>query len=390
MNRQQILKQFIFAFPAIFLFTGFYLTKSSPKILVGITISFILFSIFTLNIKEIITQIKERKFVWLLWIASLFALISKEIHGYGNGEIRVLVCLAVYTSCIPNNTISLLKKNLNLLIISSCVISFIYSFYFTYLLDIRRELWPINPNPYSTFSASVTVISLYYLIKCNDIKYRIMNLIAFSIGFSSIIISQTRGSLLSLFISLIFLFILTSMKKKTLIISLVLSAIFSIGILNAEKFESRFEQTKNEIISIKSGNLNTSMGHRLQIWQAGYELAKSPTLIGLGETYIKANENLFAEGKITKEAVYWDHYHNQYINTFIKHGFIGIIILILFIAAPIWHYKKIKGVNLSLLGVLISIIYIVSSLTEIPFNQAISLGFYLIFSFIITSKDEHI
>lgn len=383
MNTKQILKQLIFAFPAIYLFTGFYLTKSSPKVLVGITIMFLLFSLATLNLKQIITQISERKFVWALWCTSLFVIFSKYTHGYGNSEIRVFVCIAIYASLIPNDTLNLLKKHLNSLIILACIISFAYAFHYTYISGLGRS-WPINPNPYSTFSASVTILSLYYLISNN--KFRIINLIAFSLGLSSVLISQTRGSLLSLIIATIILLLIVKMRNKLKIISTIIALILSIGVLNYSTLVSRFEQSRQEMVNISSGNLNTSIGYRFQIWQAGYELAKSPTLIGIGKNYLKANEELYKQGNISKYAIYWDHYHNQYINSLIKNGVIGLLIFLYFMIIPIFWHIKYNQNTLSILGLLISTIYMVSSLTEIPFNQSISLGFYLIFIFIISSE----
>ena len=126
---------------------------------------------------------------------------------------------------------------------------------------------------------------------------------------------------------------------------------------------------------------------RFKIWQPGYELTKKPTLIGLGDSHIEAKQQLANEGRTPQESVHWKHYHNQYINSFVKTGIIGFtFILILLIAPVIYCFKSNKDNRFQILAILIPIVYAVSSLTDIPLSQSITLGFYVITIFILTTK----
>ena len=322
---------FILCTPAFWCFTGLFLYYDANKELALLVILTLFTALYALGYSRIKQQLLERKFTWLLIAMSLFALLSKVLNGYSSSELRIILSLTIYTIIIPKESLFILKKDFPKLVMIGCFVSFIYSIHQTYYLGLGRS-WSINPIPYTTFSACVAATSLYISFFQNTWLKKIMYILASSLAIFSIFISETRGSLLSFIVALGFIAILMIIKKPKFIIKLFIPALLisSLGAyFSFDKLNTRFNHTVQEYNSIMSGNLNTSIGYRLQMWQAGYELAKSPTLLGLGDSHISAKENLFNEGSISKGSIRWTHYHNQFINSFVKTGLIGFIFIII-------------------------------------------------------------
>ncbi|MCE7566336.1 O-antigen ligase family protein [Aliivibrio fischeri] len=390
-SKKQII-DFSFAIPAIFGFSGLFLYPDANKELALLIFILFLFSIPCFGYRKIKENVCNRKVSWLFITMSIIALIAKTTHGYSSSELRVLIALSLYSIIIPENTLKLLKKYLPQLTCIGCFVSFFYCFYEAIILNTPRIHWGINPIPYSTFTAAVVISSLWFVFNHPKKSIKIGCTFASVIGVSAILISQTRGTFLALLISLIYLLI-TSKINKTILLKFISSLFiitFILSYFNFNKIEQRYIQTKIEYTNIINGNLNTSIGNRLQMWHAGFELAKEPTLLGLGNDHIKEKQKLYEEHRIVKEAVPWGHYHNQYITSFIKNGIIGFILLICLFIIPISHARNNKKRKTSCtdLGILVLIIYLVSSLTDIPLTQAVTLAFYGLFMLIVTLGDE--
>ncbi|MDD9155996.1 O-antigen ligase family protein [Aliivibrio sp. S4TY2] len=382
----------IFCIPFIWCFSGLFLYADANKELALLTFVVFLFSIFNLGPKQILQQINERRITWLFITMSIIAIVGKLTNGYSSSELRVLLSLTLLSIITPKNSLQYLKKNLSSLSVLGCLVSFIYCYYEAITLGTPRPSWGINPIPYTTFTASVVIMCLWFSFHEHRKKNQILLCIASLIGASAILISQTRGTLLALILAFIYLIIFSSIKKD-LIFKLLIPIIiigFTFGYFNNNKIEQRYLQTKHEYTQIMNGNLNTSIGYRLQMWQAGYELSKSPTFLGLGSNHIEKKQELYEEGKISLGSVKWTHYHNQYITTFIKNGIIGFLLLLSLISIPIIYHKKLVNSRNadSHIGILALIVFLTASLTDIPFSQPVTLAFYGILMMIITLGDE--
>lgn len=383
---------FIFCIPAIWCFTGLFSYYDANKELAILVISNLFIAFYALGYSKIKQQLFERKFTWVLIAMSIFALLSKVLNGYSSSELRIILSLTVYIIIIPKESLILLKKHFPKLVIIGCLISFIYSIYQTYYLELGRW-WSINPIPYTTFSACVAALSLYLSFFQHHWLKKTIYIIASSLAIFSIFISETRGSLLSFIVALGFIAVVILIKKPKFIITLFIPALLisSLGAyFSFDKLDIRFNQTVKEYNSIMNGDLNTSIGYRLQMWQAGYELAKSPTLLGLGDKHIAIKENLYHEGVISQGSIRWTHYHNQFINSFVKTGIIGFIFIIILLVTPIIYWVRHRyNDDTALLGVVISVVYTISSLTDVPLSQSITLGFYIMAIFILTTKLDY-
>ncbi|WP_168926823.1 O-antigen ligase family protein [Nitrincola schmidtii] len=158
--------------------------------------------------------------------------------------------------------------------------------------------------------------------------------------------------------------------RAYLFLMLVFLSILGMGVFNNDMVEKRFENTYSEVELIKKGDLSSSFGQRLQMWDAGIYLFKERPVFGHGEnrqTLSLALESFLEEkGYFSNIMIRYSHFHNSFIDHMAKFGLIGLILYILI------FYFAVKGVSLdrkSSLLIVVLLIYIIGSFTNVPFSQ---------------------
>ncbi|ROV59079.1 O-antigen ligase domain-containing protein [Vibrio ponticus] len=206
------------------------------------------------------------------------------------------------------------------------------------------------------------------------------------VALSALIIGETRGNILALAVALSVLFLVVGIKNKAFIYSCLI-AILLVSAVSFHQIQQRYVETKQEILNTAHGKFNNSIGNRIQMWKAGIEISKDPTIFGLGNHHIEVKEKLYKQGKIPKNTVRYKHYHNQYLTAFITKGITGLLALILILGYPVYSYLKNRN-NYNLIAILCSTIYAIAGLTDIPLSQPHSLIFYLVILLLLCNSDE--
>ncbi|NOI15122.1 O-antigen ligase family protein [Vibrio hepatarius] len=375
--------------PFLWVFSGL-LAYDSDKHYVVICITSFVLSIKYLEIKNIVTTLNHNKFIYIILLAAILAILTKILVGQSSSILRILIATSLICLTLNNKNLSKIKVNLWWLSSVGSFTSLTYIAFNKYTLDLVRTDWSINPIPYTTMVASLSTISLYYLLFSAKRKIQIISLLSYISGISGIMLSETRGTLLalacaSILLLLSFLYHCNCKKKIFSLILLLLFFISSTAYLNSDIIESRIEKTQYELTQISNGNYSTSIGLRLSMWKAGLELAKNPTLIGLGDAHIELKQRLADEGKIPQNVVKWPHYHNDYISSLVKRGVLGFIMLITLLSFPVYCYFKNKS-EYTFIALGISTVYAVCSITDIPLFQAGPLIMYLVIMIILCSN----
>ncbi len=373
------LTSIITTLPLLWVFTGLFI-YDSDKDFVFICVVCFLFHIISNRKINIRDQISQSPFIAILIASSILAIITKLYVGQSTSVLRVLISVTLLSMVINNTIIQRVKNNSVYLVSLSGVISFFYIYIHSELWHLPRHEWSVNAIPYTTMAAAISIISLYYFFRLKSRTQKLFAIIGYIFSFYGVIMSETRGTLIALITATIILFtyqvIQNKSKKHIVKLSIVPILILTLLAINTNFFKQRYISTKNEISSIYNGNLNTSIGYRIAMWQAGLELSKEPTLLGLGDSHIQEKQRLVDDGKALQISVKWSHYHNDYISTFVKKGILGFILLIITLCFPFYYHLKFKNED-SLIPCYVSIVYAVASLTDIPLSQSNSLILYL-------------
>lgn len=382
-NRKKIL-DCIIILPFLWVFTGLFLYPDGKKLIVILILFSAITSIFSYGKNLVWQNIKTNKLLWILAACSLFSVIAKTYYGYSSSLVRALICLFILLATFPATLTS--KINIKVLIITGTITSFVYVMFETYVLGHWRT-WSINPIPYATFSASLSIAAFYYLLQSKSWKSCLIWLSTFIAAVLPLIYSQSRGLWLALAATVIVVIIklLFSNKKSIYLLLPFILASSAVYYVNQDKITQRIERTKIEIEQISQGNLNTSIGLRLQMWKAAIILAKESPLIGLGNRHIERKKELVEQKLISSRIVHFSHYHNQFLSDFIKYGIIGFALLLISILLPVYYLAKNKNEN-TWPGLLIILIFIIGSLTDVPFQHAQTLIFYFVLMYLLLSK----
>lgn len=310
---------------------------------------------------------------------SLFTMIMVDAyHGYSSTAIRAFSVSLVILVFTPKSIINKIRENLHVLIFIGSLSSFSFVFYEYYILNYGRS-WAINPVRYTTIASTLAILSLMMFILYKERKIKIVSIISLLMSFNVLILGQTRGTLLAFTSSLILFFVVLHLYinikiSRKLIISLMIISLPFVY-LNKSVIEQRYNTTVNEVVNISSGNLNTSIGYRLQMWKSGLTMIKESPLIGYGDNHLEEKERQFKEGFINKKVAAYTHYHNQFIDSFVKLGLIGFLSVTSLFLAPWYLYYKYRT-QTNLMMAMVSFSYMVASLTDVPLYHPQTIIFY--------------
>ena len=106
-------------------------------------------------------------------------------------------------------------------------------------------------------------------------------------------------------------------------------------------------------------------------------IPESP-IIGLRDKHQKYKWKLSNSNVISKSVVGFTHYHNQFLNELVKYGLVGFALLMLTIIYPLYRLKQ-NNDEKTWPGIIVTLIFIVASLTDVPFQHAQTFTFYFIF-----------
>lgn len=208
--------------------------------------------------------------------------------------------------------------------------------------------------------------------------------IAMVLAATTCIISTSRnGWLVLIFNALFLLFLLYKKNKRQGIIFIILSVIIFIlagTILNTKSnFDTAVKQFKiysDDKERSKIDLRNSSIGYRLGQWRATILAFPEKPLFGFGPGNSSLVINDYIDKGLAdpdlyhKDAAYnMGHVHNQYFDTLLVQGIVGLILVLLMLFYPAWVFIKYYKDNevYANIGMVLVMSYAIASLTEIPF-----------------------
>ncbi|WP_373949445.1 O-antigen ligase family protein [Vibrio pomeroyi] len=365
--------------------------KLIPFILVSIIVSIILFK------KTIIVQNLRHPFIWMLCTLCLYSIFSYYYHGASSRELRALIGITLFLLFFPNELLQ--KKTIRCILLTGGLFICANSLYFNVYVGIERDAGYINPIPYATASALLFIAAFSLAIENSTFKNKLINTFTTLLYLPPILLSEARGVWLALLLSIsliIFFRCVTNKPSKyqvlffTTITAILLSASL---ILFKDKISQRYNHTVYEINNIKSGNYDTSIGWRLQLWKLAPEFYTQSPIIGQGhgESYNKILKEKLDNNTISHFIYYYasSHYHNQIIDKLVKSGIVGLLLLSGLLVFPLLAlnhlliYEKFIVIGATSL-------FFFAGLTDVPFNHPQPLILYLLLLIPICSRCKRV
>ncbi|MDX1302643.1 O-antigen ligase family protein [Photobacterium sp.] len=378
MNKKAI-THFLILLPFIWLFSGMLVMRSGDKPMIAMIVISIIATLISHGLDSIKENLKRDKTLWVVLITTGYALFSYHYHGLSSREIRSLLGASLLLLCFPRHLLTpRLLQGLTLIGAIACAG---FAIYYSQVAELIRSNWPINAIPQATLSASIGIIALAQVMKHSNRTELVLSIISLIFSLTAIIFSQTRGIWLGFGIAsgLMLLLHFRSKQINWKFITVGLAMTFTAGFALKPQLEQRIEQTQHEAKQIIAGNLNTSIGLRLQMWQLSPYLLSNDWLLGTGDSQSDKFQSLYKK-ELVSETLYRfkpAHYHNQYLDRLIKNGVIGLALMLLILVVPLTQLnKQPSSKRYKIIGLVV--LFAIAALTDVPLNHGQTLFMYLL------------
>ncbi|HBK7247172.1 TPA: O-antigen ligase family protein [Vibrio cholerae] len=300
-------------------------------------------------------------------LGTLWIIIFCFYHIFRGDEFsiaRTLITSLVYLICIPWRLIS--KTYIFYLISISSIICGLNAFYESFILDIPRVGIVTNPIPYALYVSFLLLSCLYFIFNSKLKTLRIMSCLGGLLTLSAIIMTEVRGIIIFIPISILYLcFSVFKISIRNIFILSVFSFIITLFFYFAfqKDINSRIEQTKVEFSLIKKDNLSSSIGIRLALWNHGLDVINQAPIFGVGDIALQESISHLANPGAAQQP----HLHNQYLDFLARYGILGSIVIITFFLSLIIKIKD-SGIEYSghpLINSML-IMLILAGLTDVP------------------------
>jgi len=199
-------------------------------------------------------------------------------------------------------------------------------------------------------------------------------------GIAGSVFSGSRGGWVGLPLVLLVLFKtyheFFSLRTKIIAPLCIGAVLFGLYHLPQTGVQQRVHAAINDVKHYSSGNSNTSVGARFEMWKAAAQLYQAKPIAGWGnEHYKEGIQQLIEQKKAHAVTGPFRHPHNEILNAAAKYGSIGLLALLLLYFTPIRLLSaSLKNNNLSkrslaAAGTLLSVSYIDFGLSQAFFTH---------------------
>ncbi|MGC9459969.1 O-antigen ligase family protein [Vibrio genomosp. F10] len=329
--------------PLIYMLVFMHFNGKGDMLFVAFVILFSIFSLLFSGVSVLAENIRENYWLWVVMIFGGWLSIIYIINGADSGFIRSLFSSVIYILFFNCDRIKI-KQMAILLFLAS--LSFIY-YVFSYNIGVERGYWEVNAIPLAYNFSVVAILTLFFLISSKRFSLTgFLLLLTVIFIFASIFGAQSRGPIVAISAVVTFGFIFlyrATLNKNYLFIFLSLSLVLTVSYVIFPDIFFRIINTYSELKSIFSGDLNTSIGYRLQLWKVGSELLGNMPWYGYGKNGLLEALSVINQDERMSQTVYFlakQHFHNGYLDILVRYGYIGISLFFSILVLPIIMYRS--------------------------------------------------
>ncbi|WGW00488.1 O-antigen ligase family protein [Vibrio sp. YMD68] len=371
--------QLLFILPVLWMTTGMLWDGDGDMRLVPIVLVLALVSIFFFRFEIIKDNFKNSFWIKLLLVSGLFGAIAYKIYGFDSRELRATLAILVLLLVTPRDFYT---KNVMqwMLLVAACSCA-LYGYYYQVHVYMDRGSWPINAIPFATICGLVGIFSLGLIVAHFKEKSVVILFASFSFSVVGLLLSQSRGPLISMLVIvfLLLLYVSSRRSKKLSVYVLVCLSAITLGISQLSFVQQRVEYTVQEYRLIQKGEYGSSVGVRLRMLNMGVELWQKKPILGYGKDIKQEFDRLESEKRISPifNRYISMTFHNGYIDKFVMYGVVGGVIFISFLLYPIILSRRFSIENGSALLWPPALFIAVCNFSDAPFINAQAAIYYM-------------
>ena len=208
------------------------------------------------------------------------------------------------------------------------------------------EVMRIQAGNIAISLATLTLVIAIYFVIQKKYKSALFSFIGVLLAMSTSALSGARGGWIGLPVVLLTILVLYRQQiNKKIIFSIV--AVIGIALttlITNPKFgiEQRYNAAKSDItLYFEKNNKVTSLGARFDMWENALVAIKEAPIFGHGSKgYELFKDQQIKSKKMAKSTLQFNSLHNQYLESWVKRGFIGFVGLVLITLMPLIYFVK--------------------------------------------------
>ena len=302
--------------------------------------------------------------IWFIiyYILLLLGLIWTEDIPFGlsklENKLTFLIFPLLFQICKFNATFKQIVNVLLISILFSLISSNILAFlhienqsslnwnFFEKLSNSKSFSWNMHRSYFATYCNILVVLMFQRLTTLEKDRYRLIPIFGIAIGSLGVIQSLSKINILILFLSFTFFLIVFFVKGFNIREKLILLSFFLTGLfftVNNKAIRHRFNEIKESTTSIKLENNTTlqSSAIRMIMWNTSWEVWKESFLLGsgTGDYSAELTKRNFNKGNygVAREEL---NSHNQFLNTGVQLGAVGVFILFMLFFSSIKYFLR--------------------------------------------------
>lgn len=385
---------FFINLPFVWLASGLILIPGGDNYMAAFCFLSSIFIIVFLKGKNILLSFVNNHFLLIVALSLIYAIFSYEYHGFSSRELKALFFSFFYLLVYPKERIDQEFIKGVLILGSISIVGF--SFYQYAILGYSRIGGRLNPNVIACYISIFFIFTFLAGIFSKERSSKFFFLGLAALAFISVVFTGSRGavgSVMMVAVALLLTMLKSIFREKKVYFFFGFFAVVILLSSSVMFLKPRIDSTLSEINHIGSGNLDTSIGMRLQLWNASKSSIFKKPIFGLGDDYEKEfaiyHRNGLISDYLSGAVDVQSHYHNQFIDKLVKGGFVGLLLLLLFVFYPFWKamFNSADEFNrYCLMG--LTLLFVFLSITEVPLNHSYILYTYIFFVVMFLSIED--
>ena len=169
------------------------------------------------------------------------------------------------------------------------------------------------------------------------------------------------------------------------LVAVLVAILLAMSLMPGAPVKGRLAEGATNLKEYAGGDAGSSLGLRLDMWSAGWQLIKLRPGLGWGEGRLEAQRDVWVEqGRFHQGISLYDQLHSDLVDTFARRGVPGLMSLMALYGVPLWlfwRYRR-RGDDeetraLALCGVLIVVGFIGFGLSQSMLRDVRGLSGYL-------------
>ncbi len=314
-------------------------------------------------------------------------ILSLLVNGTTDSGINVVVSrFFLLLIAIPLASIFYLsfdpKRNVWIKFAAGCMVMGGLALVEILFLDIKRAGGGHNAAAFGFVALAMTSVVIASYHRFSQVRFgRAVFLLAILMGICAMILSGTRTSWLAGFVvlaSAMFFYLDRFSLFKRVIFALVLIGGIAIVSSSLPIVQKRIDQMIAMVTPYVKGEEQTeftSLRRRVELWKLGWNVGLENKIFGIGPGNTKrAIKDYARQYPHLKKLETHTHIHNQFLQTFMTSGLIGLLSFLALLTCHFWLFAKYLGKQyslevrcLALSGLLLLISYLLKSIPGVPF-----------------------